>query len=185
MRSKFWFILPILYCLSIPLKAFTPLLFEVDTGVVHFYSNAPKELIHAYTTELKGLVDFSEKTFLFRVSIPSFEGFNSPLQREHFNENYLESEKYPEATFSGKIIEDISMTSPGTYSIRAKGKLNIHGISVERIIRVTLKIQPERVWVEAEFPVMLKDHQIKIPRVVDNKLSPEIKVSVEASLRKK
>jgi len=60
------------------------------------------------------------------------------LQKEHFNENYLESDKYPEASFKGKIIEDIDLDKDGEYEVRAKGELTIHGIMQERIIKANI-----------------------------------------------
>lgn len=83
----------------------------------------PLELIEARSIELKGLIDPAKQTFAFSVSTNSFEGFNSKLQREHFNENYLESAKYPKSTFTGKIIEKVDFTTNGEHIICAKGKL--------------------------------------------------------------
>lgn len=72
-------------------------LFSATSGTISFQSDAPFELIKARSKEVKGLLDITKKTFAFKVRMESFEGFNSPLQREHFNENYMESNKYPNA----------------------------------------------------------------------------------------
>ena len=104
-------------------------------GQVNFESDAPLELIQAQSKTLRGALDAQERTFAFTIDINSFEGFNSPLQREHFNENYMEAARFPKATFIGKIIESVDFTQPGTYILRAKGRLNIHGIEQERIIK--------------------------------------------------
>lgn len=156
--------------------------YEVNKGMVRFYSDAPHELIRAATQELKGAIDLKRKTFAFKVAIVSFMGFNSPLQREHFNENYMETTQYPEATFSGKIIEDTDLGVEGTYKVRAKGRLKIHGVEQERIIDVEVKNKAGKLVVQAEFPVLLGDHNIKIPKVVYDKLAPEIHVTVGASM---
>jgi len=158
-------------------------IYEVKSGAVHFFSEAPKELISASSKKLKGFVDAGRKTFAFKIDIPSFVGFNNPLQRGHFNENYMESGTYPTATFKGKIIEDADFGKEGSYELRAKGKLNIHGVEQERIIKVLLTIKKGRLTAKSDFTVQLTDHNIKIPRVVTDKLSPEIKVTVEASLQ--
>ena len=110
-------------------------------------------------------------------------GFNSPLQREHFNENYMESEHYPEATFTGKIIEDVDLARDGEYDVRAKGKLNIHGMEQERIIKGHVVTKNGKISLHAEFTVSLADHNIKIPRVVYDKLAPDISVTVNAVLK--
>ena len=109
---------------------FMSLTFKADKlfmakGTVSFTSDAPLEIIKASSDKLVGALDTKKKEFYFRVNMSTFYGFNSALQREHFNENYMESHKYPKTTFKGKIIEDIDFTKAGTYNIRAKGKLNI------------------------------------------------------------
>lgn len=158
-------------------------LYEVTKGVISFHSNAPHELIHAESKQLRGVIDIAKKTFAFRISMLSFQGFNSPLQREHFNENYIESTKYPEAVFTGKIIEDANLAKDGEYDVRAKGKLNVHGLEQERIIKAHVSVQKSRINITSDFTVMLADHDIKIPRVVYDKLAPEINVSINASLQ--
>jgi len=157
--------------------------YEVRAGKVHFSSEAPKELISASSNQIKGALDARKKTFAFRIDISSFVGFNNALQRGHFNENYMESNMFPVATYKGKIIEDIDFGKDGVYEIRTKGKLNIHGVEQERIIKVRLTIKKGKIAVESDFTVMLTDHNIKIPRVVNDKLSPEIKVTVSASMQ--
>src|SRR5688500_7889636 len=77
----------------------------IDKGSINFTSNAQLELIKASSDKVQGLLDPNNNQFAFAVDIKSFQGFNSQLQREHFNEKYLESEKFPKARFSGKIIE--------------------------------------------------------------------------------
>jgi hypothetical protein len=160
-------------------------IFTSLSGQIKFRSEAPLELIRAASSELKGLIDISKNTFAFKVSIRSFEGFNSPLQKEHFNENYLESESYPEASFAGKIIEDIDYSKDGIYTVRAKGRLNIHGVEQERIIRCTLEIKEGKLSLKSAFTVLLNDHNIPIPKVVSEKLANEIKVEIDCILQLK
>lgn len=156
-------------------------LYKVHQSEVAFSSEAPKELIKASTDNLEGILDIQKKTFAFKVAIISFMGFNSPLQRGHFNENYLESEKFPFAYFTGKIIEDYDLGKNGMYTIRAKGKLTIHGIAQEKIISVRLEVKNKKIDAHSDFSVMLDDYGIKIPRIVNDKLASEIKVLVTAS----
>jgi len=155
-------------------------LYEVNEGSVYFRSDAPLELIEASSTELKGLINAEERTFAFSVPMSSFEGFNSPLQRVHFNENYMESKQYPNATFSGKIIENIDFTKDGLYTVRAKGQLNVHGIKRERIIRSELQVEEGQIEVHANFTVLLAEHDISIPKIVHQKIAEEIAVEIRA-----
>lgn len=158
-------------------------IFRCENGRVRFKSMAPLEIIEASSEKLLGAIDPAGQTFAWTVDVLSFEGFNSPLQREHFNENYLESTRYPNASFSGKIIEKIDFDKDGTYAVRAKGKLRIHGVEQERIIKGRLEIRGGRVRVEAVFTVSLTDHNISIPKIVHQKIAEEIEVTVEADLR--
>jgi hypothetical protein len=156
--------------------------FNVSKGSITFRSDAPLEVIKAGSEELKGKLDAGKKLFAFSIKINSFKGFNSALQKEHFNENYLESGKYPDASFSGKIIEEVDFAKDGTHSIRAKGRLNIHGVAQERIIKSELSIKNGQVAIKSNFTVFLADHGIPIPKVVHEKLASEIKVEVNAQL---
>jgi len=155
---------------------------NTSNGQINFRSDAPLELIKANTNEMRGKLDVGKKLFAFTAKINSFKGFNSPLQREHFNENYMESQLFPDASFSGKIIEDLDLTKDGTYTVRAKGKLMLHGIVQERIIKTELKVNKGTVSFKANFTVLLSEHNIPIPKVVHEKLASEIKVEVKADL---
>lgn len=174
-------------CLSLVMtlcvvQGFAQDIFQVKKGTIRFYSDAPQELINAESDNLKGVIDIKKKTFAFKIDMASFIGFNSPLQKEHFNENYIESAKYPDAVFQGKIIENIDLTKDGKYNVRAKGKMNIHGMAVERIIDAELQVKNEKITIHSVFVVPLLDHDIKIPRVVYDKLAMNINVSVDATL---
>ncbi len=155
-------------------------------GDIVFRSDAPQELIKAKSNELKGALETAGKSFSFKVRMSSFEGFNSALQQTHFNENYIESTRYPEAVFKGKIIEDIDWNKTGTYSVRAKGIMQLHGVEQERIIKGVLTILPDKtVRVESNFSMLLSDYNIPIPRIVKEKLADEIKVAIKVDLQSK
>jgi hypothetical protein len=158
-------------------------LFHATEGKISFRSEAPMELIRASSNSLVGLMDTVKKNFSFKVPISSFEGFNSRTQREHFNENYMQTEQYPEASFKGKIIEDIDFLKDGTYTVRAKGMLNIHGVEKERILKSELTVKNKIISLRSNFTVLLSDHNIPIPKVVYQKLANEIKVEVNTILQ--
>lgn len=157
-------------------------IYVIKSGTIKFFSEAKEELIRASSEQLKGAIDLKKKTFLFKIAIPSFIGFNNPVQREHFNENYMESDKYPEAIFTGRIIEDVDVSKNGEYYVRSKGKLKIHGVERERTIRAHIVCKNGSITIQSDFIVPLAEHNIKIPRIVYDKLAPEINVSVSAIL---
>jgi hypothetical protein len=159
--------------------------FFTRSGKISFKSDAPLELITASSSEVRGVIDIKKNNFAFSVPVKSFQGFNSPLQKEHFNENYMESDKFPTATFSGKIIEDIDFTTEGNYTIRAKGILTVHGVEQERIIKSDININNGIIQIQSKFIVLLEEHNIKIPKIVFQKIAPEIQVEINAQLAKK
>lgn len=157
-------------------------IFNISKGSIAFTSDAPLEMIKASSNELKGLIETEKKQFAFSIKIKSFKGFNSAVQREHFNENYLESEKFPDATFIGKIIEDVDFTKNNSFTVRAKGILKIHGVPQERIIKSDMTIHNGIITFKSNFTVLLADHSIPIPKVVHEKLASEIYVEVNCDL---
>ncbi|MCE3259367.1 MAG: YceI family protein, partial [Bacteroidetes bacterium] len=152
-------------------------------GNTKFISEAPLELIKAQSNKTGGAVDFSNKNVAFSVMINSFEGFNSELQKEHFLENYMEADKFQKATFKGKIIEDIDISKPGTYTVRAKGIFNIHGVDKEKIVKVKMTVKEKSTDIDTDFDVPLTDHNIKVPKIVNQKIAAVITVQVKATLK--
>lgn len=154
-------------------------------GVTKFVSEAPLELIKAQSNKTSGVLDAAAKSVAFSVAIESFEGFNSGLQREHFQENYMETGKYKSATFKGKIIEDVDLSKNGTYPVRVKGTFNIHGTDKEKIIKGKITVKDKELIIESAFDVPLEDHNISIPKVVNQKIASVIKVEIKATLKPK
>jgi polyisoprenoid-binding protein YceI len=156
--------------------------YTIQSGQVNFTSHAELELIKASSPQVRGLLDPANNQFAFALEVKTFKGFNSELQREHFNEKYMEVDKYPKASFSGKIIEQVDFTKSGTHEVRAKGELDIHGVKQTRIIKSKLVVSSEDVRIEAKFMVPLADHNITIPTVVSQKIATEIEVEFVASM---
>lgn len=155
-----------------------PYIFICRNGQADFLSDAPLEMIKASTKSLSGVININDRSFSFLIPTKTFEGFNSSLQKVHFNEDYMETEKYPNSTFKGKIIEEVDLSKPGEYKIRAKGKMNIHGIENDRIVRCDLTVSGNKIDVKADFTVFLADHNITIPSIVNKKIAEEIKLSI-------
>ena len=151
-------------------------------GEVTFVSDAPLELIQASSKEIEGVINKSTKQFAFRVPISTFIGFNNPLQRNHFQENYMEVEHFTMATFTGRIVDEINFNVPGVYHVRGKGHFAIHGVEKEYIIKATLTVEDGRTIINSDFTVLLKDHNIRIPRIVNQKIAEEIAISVRMEM---
>jgi polyisoprenoid-binding protein YceI len=157
-------------------------LYQTKTGKVSFSSDAPLEMIKATSNKLAGVLKIENKSFAFLVQMSGFEGFMNALQKEHFNENYIESDKYPKAKFEGKIIEDVDFSKDGSYKVRAKGKFSIHGVEESKTIKCSLTIKGKEIKVKSKFTILLGDYGIKIPSVVNQKIAEEIIVDINMTL---
>ena len=183
LRSKIFIVcLLLLFCLAPLIAGLKSSLFYVTKSNIRFRSEAALEIITAESQNMQGVVNVEKRTFAFSVLNSSFTGFNSTLQREHFNENYLESDKYPVTLFKGKIIEDVDFTKPGTYEVRSKGTFLLHGVSRERIIRSKIIVKEGWFEIESDFMVFLNEYNIRVPKVVHEKIADAILVELKLRL---
>jgi len=145
-----------------------------------FFSEAPLENIEAINKTAKSLLNTATNDIVFRIPMIAFE-FEKDMMREHFNENYMETEKYPKAVFKGKLHGAFDLTRDGIYQVSAAGKFEIHGVEQERIFEGTLTVKDGQVVLKTEFTVLLKDHKIKIPKLVIKNLAEEVLVTVNVT----
>lgn len=148
-----------------------------------FFSEAPLENIEARNKDSKGVIDFSARTFNIRVPIKSFV-FEKTLMREHFNENYMESDKYPNASFRGTFDGKYDLRKNGSYPVTATGELDIHGVKQKRAIPATIEVKGKSIKLVSKFKVKLEQHKIEIPTLVFNKIAEELEVTLESDLLK-
>jgi hypothetical protein len=152
--------------------------FFTKTGKITFLSTAPLENIEAVNKTAGAVLDTKTGAVQVMVLMRGFE-FKKALMQEHFNENYVESEKYPKAEFKGTIVNngEVNYTRDGTYPVTAKGQLSLHGVTKEITIPVTLKIEGGKIEATSAFPVLLADHRISIPNLVKDKISKQVNVT--------
>ncbi len=152
------------------------------TGTITFHSETPLETIHAVNHAARGVIDADSKKVQFAVLIKGFQ-FKKALMQEHFNENYMESSKFPKAVFKGEIVEgDPDFHQPGPYDVVVAGKLTIHGVTHDVKVPGTIAMSKAGAQINASFTVKPADYGIKIPALVKNKIAKEIKVTVDALL---
>lgn len=149
--------------------------FSTSTGVTSFYSKTPVEDIAATNKSVSSVINTNTQQIAVQMQIKQFN-FPNSLMQEHFNENYMESEKYPMATFAGKINETIDYSKSGTYTVTATGKLKIHGVEKEKTLKGTLVINGDKLVLDVEFEVALVDYKIDVPTVVFAKIAEKIQV---------
>ena len=156
--------------------------FMTREGHAHFFSSTPIENIEADNHQLSGLLDASTGDFAFQVQMRSFH-FEKALMEEHFNESYVESEKYPKASFQGNIESWENVKSNGeSFDVIAIGDFDIHGIVKTHRIEGSMRYDKNIWYLSADFEVTLADHNIQIPAVVRDNISPVIAIDVDAQM---
>ncbi len=167
------------FCVCSPTLAQT---YKSVQSWISFFSDAPVEDIEAINTKGKSAMNIGNGEIVFSIPIRGFE-FHKSLMQQHFNENYLETDRHPNATFKGRITGYDTLNRAWQPAI-AMGKMNIHGVEKEVRYDGKIRITQDSVFVEAEFPVRLEDYKIKIPRVVFYNIAEVVDVTVKFSYEK-
>ena len=154
-------------------------------GHIRFFSTTPMEDIEAHNRQVNSALDQQTGDFVFRVLMKSFQ-FEKALMQEHFNENYVESDKFPNAAFTGKVsnIKDVPFDKNGTYPVNVEGDLTIKGITKKVSEKGTLEIRDGKVYGKSTFNVLLADYGIKVPAAVANNIAKSIQIDVDVTLEK-
>jgi polyisoprenoid-binding protein YceI len=140
-------------------------------GSVKFFSDALIEDITATTSDATGIIDLSKSQFAFSVPIKEFK-FEKSLMKQHFNEKYMETEKFPKATFLGRIENFNASTE--SQEIMAVGKMTIHGVTREVQIPATMKKIQSNYEVDSKFTVKLEDYNITIPQLLYQNIAESV-----------
>jgi polyisoprenoid-binding protein YceI len=147
---------------------------------ISLFSKAPLEDIDAESVKGTSVFNAAKGELAFSVSIRSFQ-FQKSLMQEHFNENYMESDRYPNASFRGQILEKPDFSKNGTYPVNVKGTLEVHGVKQNRTIPGKITVNNGAIGMTSTFLVLCKDHQIEIPKLVFQKIAESIQVQVAAN----
>jgi hypothetical protein len=153
-------------------------------GHIDFFSSTSVEDIIANNNKITCVLDSESGELEFAVLMKAFE-FKKALMEEHFNENYVESEKFPKSNFTGKIlnIEEVDFTTDGLFEVRVKGDLTIHGETNEVETEGVIEVKGEDLKAFAEFHVSPEDYNIEIPGVVRDKIAKELLITVDVLLK--
>ncbi|MEZ4888418.1 MAG: YceI family protein [Chitinophagales bacterium] len=149
-------------------------------GHVSFFSAAPMENIEAENYKATSIIDTENGRMEFAILIKAFE-FEKALMQEHFNENYMESGKYPKATFKGQIqnASVINWTEDGSYEVTVIGDMTIHGVTKNITTKGTIVVENGAISANSTFKVAVADYDIEIPTVVVENIAKEIEVTVD------
>jgi len=153
--------------------------YMTKNGFIGFFSHTPMEDIKADNNQVASVLDITTGEMVFQALVKSFH-FDRALMEEHFNENYMESEKFPKAIFKGKItnLSAVNFTKTGLYDVTVEGDLTIHNVTNKISTKGTLEVVEGGINANAKFKVVPEDYKIEIPGVVREKINKDLEVTV-------
>jgi polyisoprenoid-binding protein YceI len=154
-----------------------------DNSSISFFSNAPIEDIFSESKHGISTLSGHKKLFTFEIKIESFS-FKNPLMKDHFNDSYMESSKFPKASFNGKIRGNFSLLKDGVYKVFVIGNLIVHGVTKLREIPGKIIVKNGKVNIVAKFAIKLEEHGVKIPSLMTKKIAEIVEVNVSINYKK-
>jgi hypothetical protein len=157
--------------------------YYTKTGRISFYSSAPMENIEAINKSTVVLLNAATGEVQFAVLMKGFE-FKKALMQEHFNQDYVHSNKYPKSEFKGSISNNASInySADGSYPASVSGSLTIHGVTKQIEASGTILVKDGKPSLKSVFNVLLADYGISIPKLYRDNISKTIKITVDCSL---
>lgn len=157
--------------------------FFTKNGKISFVSKGNIETIAAKHKGVTAVLDSKSGAVQFAVLMKGFE-FAKALMQEHFNENYVESDKYPKADFKGQVTNnsEVNYTLDGSYDAKVKGTLTLHGVSKAIEVPGKITVKNGKPQLNADFNILLSDYNIKIPSVVKENISNTVRITVDCAL---
>jgi hypothetical protein len=154
--------------------------FMTRNGFLSFYGHTPMEDIKADNNQVASVLDISNGELVFQVLIKSFH-FERALMEEHFNENYMESDKIPKAEFKGKItnLSQVDFKKNGTYDVTVEGDLKIHDVTNKVSVKGSIEVTSSGINAKSKFNVVPEDYKINIPGVVREKIAKSLEVTTD------
>lgn len=151
--------------------------YTTRTGFIGFYSKTALEDIKAENNQVFAIIDAGKKNLALQLLVKGFI-FQKELMQEHFNENYVESDKYPKATFNGSYTGDVPVGRDGTYKVTVKGNLSLHNVTKAVEFPATIEVKNGHLIGLSDFKLKPEDFNITIPSLVRDKIDKEISVKV-------
>ena len=146
---------------------------------ISFYSKAPLEDIESHNSKALSAFDASTGQIEFSVLMKGFE-FEKAKMQEHFNEDYIESDKYPKAIFVGTIKNpgDLKLDKDGLYKVQVNGSLTLHGVTKPQNADAVFTVKSGKINAVSDFTVAVADYNIKIPSLVADKVSKTVRINI-------
>ncbi len=160
--------------------------YMTKTGTIKFFSKTTMEDIKAENRKVVSVLDSKTGAMEFSLLLKSFD-FTNDLMEQHFNESYLESDKYPKATFKGKItdIATVDFTKDGSYNVNYSGKLTIKDVTKDITGTATIVVKGDKATATSKLKIKPKDYNISIPATAAAKIAEVIDVDITMDYAKK
>ncbi|TAM99502.1 MAG: YceI family protein [Chitinophagaceae bacterium] len=155
-------------------------IFICKDAFISFFSSAPVENIAAQTNQAVSAINMKTGDVYFKVPMRTFQ-FKRGLMQQHFNTEYLETDKYPFAIFKGKLSGFTLPVNDGTYPVTVDGQLTIHGVTKEYAVPGTLEVKNGQITAGTSFNISLADHHIKIPAILNHNIAEVLAIKVKAA----
>lgn len=156
-------------------------IYMAKTCEISFSAPTPVEDIAAINSVSKPLLNTATGDLQMKIVMTAFI-FEKPLMQEHFNENYVESEKFPFAFFKGKVDQKVDYSKDGEYKVTATGKLTIHGVEKNRTIEGVINVKGKEIKLSSSFKVTFADHDVVIPALYSGVIPPDAQIKFTALL---
>lgn len=179
-------ILVLIFFIIVGVSGFSQTVYMTRSGQISFFSKTPMENINGINNEVTSMLDPGKRDLVFAVLIKSFR-FEKALMEEHFNENYLESTKFPKATFQGKITNasSVNFTKDGSYPATVEGDLTMHGVKQRQTASGIITVANGKISAVSTFIIKLADYKIERPSLVVDKISETIEIRVNCQYEPK
>lgn len=160
--------------------------YYTKNGNISFFSKTSMENIQADNNQVMSVLNTQTGDLQFSVLIKSFH-FEKALMEEHFNENYLESEKFPKAVFKGMVgdIGKVNFTTDGMYPVTVSGDLTLHGVTKKITSSGTITVKGGKIAADSKFLIKLADYNVSIPKLVKDNIAESVEVKVAANYDQK
>jgi polyisoprenoid-binding protein YceI len=145
-----------------------------DHGKMEFYTATVLSDIEAVTEKLDVKLDVQTGNVEIAVNINSFD-FEYETMKEHFNEDYMESDKFPQATFKGKILQDISGVFEDK-NVDATGDLTIHGVTRKIEVKANVSQKNGFTIIKSKIPVVFKDYGVDDPSILSKSVAKDVEI---------
>ena len=177
MNTKFYIAVVFCFCAQMA----TGQQYYSKTGKISFYSDTDMEKIEAENSSASTVIDFATGAIEWGVLIQGFK-FEKALMQDHFNENYMESSKFPKSKFKGVIqnYKEVSLSKDGDYKVKVTGDLEIHGVTKPVETEAILTVKNGTLSAKNKFSVLIADYGIKVPKLVENNIADEVDITISA-----